>query len=49
MKEHPQFEYWEKKKLNVKDAKDQQLIIDYLTTKSGSVKGQTVQTFNFYK
>ena len=42
MKEHPQFEYWEKRKLNIKDAKDQKLIIDYFTTKEGKVDGKAV-------
>jgi glutathione S-transferase len=35
MKEHPQFEYWQKKKLNVKDKKDQKVILQYFTSKVG--------------
>lgn len=48
MVEHPQFEYWNKTKLDVKNEKHQQLILDYLTTKEGKVDGRTVQTFNMY-
>ena len=43
MKEHPQFEYWSKKKLDVK--KDQALILEYLTTKEGKVDGRSVQSW----
>jgi hypothetical protein len=47
MSEHPQFEYWTKRKLDIK--KDQQLILDYLTTKEGKVEGRTVQSWQMYK
>ena len=43
MVEHPQFEYWEKKKLDVKSEADQKTILEYLTTKEdGKVDGRIV-------
>jgi hypothetical protein len=42
MKDHPQFEYWNKKKLDVKTEADRKLIFDYLTKKEGKVDGRSV-------
>lgn len=43
MLEHPQFEYWEKKKLDVTSEADQKLIHAYFTTKEdGNVEGRVV-------
>jgi hypothetical protein len=43
MLEHPQFEFWSKRKLDV--AKDQELILQYLTVKEGQVEGREVQSW----
>ena len=46
MVEHPQFEYWEKKKLDVKSEADQKTILEYFTTKEdGKVDGRIVQNW----
>jgi len=49
VKEHPSFEYWKKRKLDVKNKKDLKLIINYFTTKEGSVEGREVQNHILYK
>jgi elongation factor 1-gamma len=51
MVEHPQFEYWNKKKMDVKNEGDCQLIIDYLTTKEGQITldGKKAQKVIYYK
>ena len=46
MLDHPQFEYWKKTKLDVSKAENQELILNYLTTKEdGVVQNRTVQSW----
>lgn len=51
MLEHPQFEYWRKRKLDVKSEADRQLILDYLTKtqETDKVEGRIVQNWQMYK
>ena len=50
MLEHPQFEYWQKKKLNVKDKRDQKIISQYFLSKAGDkVDGRECRTCIMYK
>ena len=52
MDEHPSFEYWTKRKLDIKKADDKKLILEYLTKKTedkDKVEGRTVRTWNWYK
>jgi len=50
MEEHPQFEYFDKKRLNPKDAKDRQLFEEYCEKRTGEkVQGKACQDKVFYK
>ena len=52
MIDHPSFEYWTKKKLDIKNEADKKLILEYLTKieeDTDQVEGRTVRSFNWYK
>jgi elongation factor 1-gamma len=52
MLEHPQFEYWERRKLDVNNAEDRALITEYwtkLTPDTDTVEGLTARTIKIYK
>ena len=50
LKDHPSIEYWQKTKLDIKNPKHRELILEYLTTpEGGKVEGKTVQSFQMYK
>ena len=49
MIEHPQFEYWQKRKLDVTKEEDKQIILEYMTKNEGKVRGMTAQKVIWYK
>lgn len=52
MKDHPSFEYWTKKKLDVKKEADRAIILEYLSKKeedTDKAENRTVRTWNYYK
>jgi hypothetical protein len=50
MVDHPQFEFYNKRKLDVSKEEDRKLAEDYFITKEeGTVEGLTVQTYKLYK
>jgi elongation factor 1-gamma len=49
-KEHPQFEFFSTRKLDVTKEEDRKLAEEYFDTKEeGTVEGLTVQTYKLYK